>query len=52
MVAQLNLISIQDAFSHSLMPSLELLLLASGVMSATIILADRLVSRRESGLEV
>ena len=52
MVAQLNLISIQDAFAHSLMPSLELLLLASGVMSATIILADRLVSRRESGLEV
>lgn len=46
MVSQINLISIQDAFSHSLMPSLELLLLASGIVSAAIILADRLVPRK------
>ena len=52
MVAQLNLISIQDAFSHSLMPSLEILLLASGIMSAIIILTNAFLSRRASNLEV
>lgn len=52
MVAQLNLISIQDAFSHPLMPSLELLLLASGIMSAAIILADRFFSSKAANLEV
>ncbi len=52
MVAQLNLISVEDAFSHSLMPSLEILLLASGVVSTAIILADKFCAKRARNLEV
>jgi len=51
-VAQLNLISIEDAFSNSLMSSLEILLLASGVVSIAILFVTRIFSKKESDLEV
>ena len=51
-ISQLNFISIEDAFSHSLMTSLELLLLASGIFSIFILLTHRFFTKRESNLEI
>lgn len=51
-ISQLNFISVEDAFSHSLMSSLELLLLVSGVFSVCILLIHRFFTKRESNLEI
>lgn len=51
-VSQINSISIESAFSHSLMSSLELLLMVSGGISLTVLLVDRFYSKREPELEV
>ena len=51
-ISQINFISIEDAFSHSLMSSLELLLLLSGVFSISVLLVNRFYSKKESNLEV
>ena len=51
-LSQLNLISIEDAFSHSLMSSLEILLLISGVLSVGVVFLDKFCSKKESSLEV
>ncbi len=51
-ISQINMISIEDAFSHSLMSSLELLLLVSGAFSIGIMFVNRFYSKKESDLEV
>jgi membrane protease YdiL (CAAX protease family) len=51
-LSQLNLISVEDAFSHSLMSSLEILLLISGVLSVCAMFLDKFYSRQESRLEI
>ena len=51
-IAQINLISIEDAFSHSLMSSLEILLLLSGVFSVSVLVISKIFSRRESNLKI
>ena len=51
-ISQLNFISVENAFSHSLMSSLELLLLASGVVSVCILLIHKFFTKRESDLEI
>ena len=51
-VAQINFISIENAFSHSLMSSLEILLLVSGVVSVTVLFVNKIYSKKESDLEV
>ena len=51
-ISQINMISIEDAFSHSLMSSLELLLLVSGAFSICILFVNRFYSKKESDLEV
>jgi len=51
-ISQLNFISIQDAFSHSLMSSLEILLLVSGVISVSILFVNRFYSKKEPALEI
>ena len=51
-ISQINLISIEEAFSHSLMSSLELLLLVSGAFSIAILLVNRFSSKKEFDLEV
>lgn len=40
-IAQINVISIEDAFSHSLMSSLEILFLVSGAFAICMLLVDR-----------
>lgn len=51
-ISQLNYIPIQEAFSHSLMSSLEILLLISGAISVSILFVNRFYSKKESTLEV
>jgi len=51
-ISQINFISIEDAFSHSLMSSLELLLLLSGIFSVSVLVISKIFSRRESDLKI
>jgi len=51
-ISQLNLISIEDAFSHSLMSSLELLFLITGALSICILYVSRFYSKKVSDLEI
>jgi hypothetical protein len=51
-ISQLNEISIEDAFSHSLMSTLEILLLVAGVFSVCILFVNRFYSKKEFTLEV
>lgn len=51
-ISQINSISIENAFTHSLMSTLELLLLASGVLSVIMLFMHRYYSKKESSLEV
>ena len=51
-ISQLNFISIEDAFSHSLMSSLELLFLITGTLSIFILFVHRFYSKKVSDLEI
>ena len=51
-LSQLNFISIEDAFSHSLMSSLEILFLITGVLSISILILNRFYSKKRSNLEI
>ena len=51
-ISQLNTISIEDAFSHSLMSTLEILLLVAGIFSIAVLCVNRFYSKKESTLEV
>ena len=51
-ISQLNFISIEAAFSHSLMSLLELLFLITGSLSICILLVRRFYSKRVSDLEI
>ena len=51
-VSQINFISIEAAFSHSLMSSLELLFLISGILSVAVLFASKFYSKREPTLKI
>jgi len=51
-ISQLNFISIEDAFSHSLMSSLEILFLVTGALSISILIVSRFYSKKVSSLEI
>jgi len=51
-ISQLNYISIEDAFSHSLMSSLELFFLIAGALSISILFVSRFYSKKVSDLEI
>ena len=51
-IAQINQISIQDAFSHSLTNTLELLLVLAGVVSVIILFVNYHYSKKEQKLEI
>ena len=51
-ISQLNFISIEAAFSHSLMASLELLLLITGAVSISILFVRNFYSKKISNLEI
>jgi hypothetical protein len=51
-ISHLNFISIEDAFSHSLMSSLEILFLITGALSISILFIHRFYSKKISDLEI
>lgn len=51
-ISQINSIPIENAFAHSLMSSLELLLLVSGGISLAMLLVNRFYSKKEPELDV
>jgi len=51
-ISQINTISIEDAFSHSLMSTLEILLLVAGAFSICILFVNKFYSKKESALKV
>lgn len=51
-ISQLNFISLEDAFSHSLMSSLELLFLITGALSISTSCVNRFYSKKVSNLEI
>jgi len=51
-ISHLNFISIEDAFSHSLMSSLEILFLVTGALSISILIISRFYSKKVSNLEI
>ena len=51
-ISYLNFISIEDAFSHSLMSSLEILLLVTGILFISILIVQRFYSKKVSDLEI
>ncbi|MBT8242268.1 MAG: CPBP family intramembrane metalloprotease [Nitrosopumilus sp.] len=51
-ISQLNSVSLESAFSHSLMSTLEIILLVSGGISIAVLLIHRFYSKSKSTLEV
>ena len=51
-ISQINFISLEAAFSHSLMSSLELLFLVSGALSVFVLFVNRFYSKKEPDLEI
>lgn len=51
-LSQINSISIENAFSHSLMSTLELLLLISGGLSVAMLIINWFYFKKESALEI
>ena len=51
-ISQLNFISVEESFSHSLMSSLELLLLVGGGLSVSVLILSKFLTKKESSLEV
>lgn len=51
-ISQINFISVESAFSHSLMSSLEILLLLSGCFSISMLLINRFFPKRNSDLKI
>ena len=45
-ISQINSISIEDAFTHSLMSSIEILFLVAGVVSVVVLFANRFLKNR------
>lgn len=51
-ISQINFISVESAFSHSLMSSLEILLLLSGCFSISMLLINRFFPKQNSDLKI
>lgn len=51
-LSQINSISLENAFSHSLMSTLELLLLLSGGLSVVMLIINRFYLKKEPALEI
>ena len=51
-ISQIGFISVEEAFSHSLINTMEILFVLSGILSVAILLANRFYSKKETTLEV
>ncbi len=51
-VSQISFISVEEAFSHSLISTMEIIFLISGVLSVSILVINYFYSKREPALEI
>ena len=51
-ISQISLISVEEAFSHSLINTMEIIFLLSGMLSSTVLLLNYFYSRRKNTLQV
>ena len=51
-ISQINSISIENAFSHSLMSSIETLFLVAGIVSVIVLFANKFLYRPDTRLEI
>ncbi len=51
-ISQISLISIEDAFSHSLLNTIEIIFLISGVLSISVLLINYFYSKQKPSLEI
>ena len=51
-ISQINLISVEDAFSHSLISTMEIIFLISGALSISILLINYFYSKRKPILDI
>ncbi|MCV0391885.1 MAG: CPBP family intramembrane metalloprotease [Nitrosopumilus sp.] len=51
-LSQINYVSLEEAFSHSLMSTLEILFLAAGLLSISVLVLARFYSKKESALKI
>jgi hypothetical protein len=51
-ISQISLISVDDAFSHSLISTMEIIFLISGVLSISVLLINYFYSKQKSALEI
>jgi len=51
-ISQINLISVEDAFSHSLINTMEIIFLISGVLSIGILLTNYYYSKQKPVLDI
>ena len=45
-IAEINLMAVEEVFSHSFMTTIEIILLASGIFSASVLIINKLVDKR------
>ena len=51
-ISQISLISVQEAFTHSLVNTMEIIFVIAGMLSIAILVANRYYSKRETKLEI
>jgi membrane protease YdiL (CAAX protease family) len=51
-ISQISLISVEDAFSHSLITTMEIIFLVSGTISISVLLINYFYSKRKQILDI
>jgi hypothetical protein len=51
-ISQISLISVQEAFTHSLVNTMEIIFVIAGILSIAVLVVNRYYSKRETQLEI
>lgn len=51
-ISQVSLISVQEAFTHSLVNTMEIIFIIAGILSVAVLAANRYYTKKETSLEV
>ena len=51
-ISQVSLISVQDAFTHSLVNTMEIIFVIAGILSVAVLVANRYYTKKETSLEI
>ncbi|NIM25521.1 MAG: CPBP family intramembrane metalloprotease [Nitrosopumilaceae archaeon] len=51
-ISQVSLVSVQEAFTHSLVNTMEIIFIIAGILSVAVLVANQYYSKKETSLEV